>query len=174
MAIWWHPASSPQSRSFFISGTSVLKERISISGQVPSSPFARQATMMSRRTSNPMAQVKISCIALPPVNDAGWELPGWVSELCYSCSSPFGDATYCCSLGQFVHVEKRGVYPPRCNRTSPATLSVPDSTPPRTCLIFIPSCVGLENQISEGIDTFLTVPLDERGKRQRRVRQDHL
>ena len=32
----------------------------------------------------------------------------------------------------------------------------------------------LENRISKDIDTFLTGPLDERGKRRRRMRQDHL
>lgn len=32
----------------------------------------------------------------------------------------------------------------------------------------------LENRISEDIDTLLTGPLGERGKRQRRMRQDHL
>ena len=34
--------------------------------------------------------------------------------------------------------------------------------------------VFFDNSISEDLDTFLTGPFDERGKRRRRMRQDHL
>ena len=42
------------------------------------------------------------------INITDLELPGWKSELCYSCSSLFCDAIICCSLGQLVHVEQTG------------------------------------------------------------------
>lgn len=65
-----------------------------------------QNSNLLKRTSNPIAHVRMSCIALPPDKDYRPELPGWKSELCYSRSSLFCDATICCSLGQFVHVEQ--------------------------------------------------------------------
>lgn len=65
-----------------------------------------QNSNLLKSTSNPIAHVRMSCIALLPDKDYRPELPGWKSELCYSCSSLFCDATICCSLGQFVHVEQ--------------------------------------------------------------------
>ena len=48
----------------------------------------------------------MSCILPPPVIAAGWELPGWVSELCYSCSSSFGDATYGTAIGSSDYLQR--------------------------------------------------------------------
>ena len=48
MATFRHSDSMTQSRSFCISGMSVLKVRVSASGSVSTAPLTRQATMISR------------------------------------------------------------------------------------------------------------------------------
>ena len=48
MAMFRHSDSMTQSRSFCISGMSVLKVRVSASGSASTAPLTRQATMISR------------------------------------------------------------------------------------------------------------------------------
>lgn len=69
----------------------------------------------------------------------GRELPGWKSELCYSCSSLFCDATICCSLGQLVHVEQTGYAFAKVQTNLACTFSVANLSLLRI-LIFIFSC----------------------------------
>lgn len=59
----------------------------------------------------------------------------------------FGDATYCCSLGQFVHVEKRGGDPPMFSRTSPAVFSVANVAVPAQSLFSFPAVMAFHEAL---------------------------
>lgn len=122
MAICRQSVSSTHSRSFFISGISVLKERISTSGSVSRSPFARQATITSRCISKPIAHVKTSCILPSPNHSCRLGIARvdfrTLLLVLFTCMMPHSAVL----LGNPSTLNKRGNFPPRFDRTSLLTL----------------------------------------------------
>ena len=142
IAIFRQPVSKIQSRNFCISGINVPKVRISVSGSKPIWPLIRQATMMSRCTSKPMATVNMSCmVSLLKSCRLGIARVGIRTLLLVLFTSVMRHTAVL--LGNSSTLNKRGENPPGNNRTSPAAYSVPDCIAVRTRFIFIPSCDGL-------------------------------
>ena len=118
-----------------------------------------QNSNLLKSTSNPIAHVRMSCIALLPDKDYRPELPGWKSELCYSCSSLFCDATICCSLGQFVHVEQMGYVFAKNHPILACTFRIANLSMLRF-LIFVFSC----DSFLWGVENFTILDKKKNGK----------